>query len=333
MTTNSIAQKMKILVTGGAGYIGSITVKQLILQKHEVIIFDNLSTGDKKLINPHAKFIQGDIQNLQTLKDTFKNHTIDAVIHLAAVSSVHESTQNPQKYFKTNISGTQNILKAMNTFQCKLLIFSSTAAVFGNPIRLPINENHPTNPINPYGESKKEAENLIKKNKHIHSTILRYFNAAGADHEGQYGEIHEPESHLIPIILKSIQNQEEVKIFGADYNTPDGTCIRDYIHVEDIASAHVKALQKLITNKESNTFNLGSEKGHSVKEVIQTCFKITGIKSPVVTESRRTGDPPTLIASHTKAKKKLNWSPTKNLEDMVKDAWSFEKSIKTGKFS
>lgn len=322
---------MKILVVGGAGYIGSIAVKNLIQLNNEVIIFDNLSTGNKRLINKGAKFFRGDLLNFNEINQVFKNESIDAVMHFAAFSQVGESVNNPQKYFINNIFGSLNLFKAMMENSVKKIIFSSSAAVFGEPKTVPITEEAEKNPTSPYGITKVMIENILNaydKAYGLKSVCLRYFNAAGADSQGEFGEMHDPETHLIPLVLKTAKGEREaIKIFGTDYETGDGTCIRDYIHVEDLTNAHLLALDFLNKENKSEKFNLGSEKGYSVREIIEKCKETIGIDFRVEEVERRPGDPAKLIASSEKIKKKLGWKPTKNLDNIIKDAWEWEKKI------
>jgi UDP-glucose 4-epimerase len=322
---------MKILVTGGAGYIGSIAVKNLLAQNHEVVIFDNLSTGFERLINKKAKFVKGDLLHPEDLEVVFKNNTIDAVMHFAAFSLVGESVENPQKYFTNNVSGSHNLFEAMLASDVKKIIFSSTAAIFGEPTKIPIEENDPKNPTNPYGETKLEIENMLDAYSLSHglkSVCLRYFNAAGADPEGNFGEMHNPETHLIPLALKAAKgSRESIKINGTDYPTPDGTCIRDYIHVEDLIDAHLLSLDYLEKENNSERFNLGSENGYSVKEVIAKCQEITEIDFKIEETKRRAGDPTSLVASSQKIQKVLDWKAKYNLEDIIRDAWNWEQKI------
>ncbi|MFA5871124.1 MAG: UDP-glucose 4-epimerase GalE [Parcubacteria group bacterium] len=319
---------MKILVVGGAGYIGSIAVKNLLANNHEVVIFDNLSTGFERLINKNAEFIKGDLLNPRDLETVFKSNEIDVVMHFAAYSLVGESVENPQKYFTNNISGSLGLFRAMLASGVKKFIFSSTAAIFGEPEKVPIEENDPKNPTNPYGVSKLAIENILDAYDHAYglkSICLRYFNAAGADPEGNFGEMHNPETHLIPLALKAAKGTREgIQIYGTDYPTPDGTCVRDYIHVEDLIDAHILALDYLEKENKSERFNLGSENGYSVKEVIAKCQEITGIDFKVEETDRRPGDPPVLVASSQKIRKILGWKAKYSLKDIIRDAWAWE---------
>lgn len=323
-----------ILITGGAGYIGSHINKLLYNSGYDTIVVDNLSKGHEEAVK-WGKFINLDLANYNDLKNVFNQYDIDGVMHFSAFSSVAESVKEPEKYFKNNYDNTLNLLKVMKEFGVKKFIFSSTAALYGNPKEIPITENNDLIPINPYGESKLKVENILKKESdegNIRYVSLRYFNAAGADHDCEIGENHIPESHLIPLVLDAaIGVRDSISIFGDDYNTPDGTCVRDYIHVEDLAEAHLKALEYL--NDESNDsdiFNLGNGNGFSVKEVVNLCKDVTNIDFKVKMENRREGDPDILIADSTKAKKILNWDPKfSNLDDIVETAWNWHKKLKS----
>lgn len=327
-----------ILVTGGAGYIGSHTVISLLKSGYDVVIFDSLELGHKQIIESlnsiQAKgrvidFIQGDLKNIQDIKSVFFKYTdIFAVVHFAAYSQVGESVQNPQKYYYNNVFGTLNLLNAMLENNVKNIVFSSTAATYGNSIYTPIDENHPQIPINPYGKSKLMVENIMDdydKAYGLKSVRLRYFNVAGADSENCVGEWHEPETHLIPNILKStFSGGKTFEMYGTDYCTKDGTCIRDYINVEDLAKAHILSLKYLENGGETNFFNLGTQEGSSVKEVFSICEKVTQ-KSILVNEKpRRAGDPPILVASKSKAESVLGWCPEKTLEESIKTAYEWE---------
>lgn len=326
---------MSILVLGGAGYIGSHAVHKLIEQGYEVIVFDNLETGHKKAINSKAKFYKGDIRNREDLQYVFQNENIYGILHFAASSLVGESMSNPLKYYDNNVSGTQVVLETMQKFSINKIVFSSTAAVYGEAIKIPITEDCHTNPTNAYGETKLAMEKMMKWCSVAHNikfVSLRYFNVAGAMQEGIIGEAHEPETHLIPLILRvPLGLREDVKIFGNDYNTKDGTCVRDYIHVEDLIDAHILALKYLDNGGKSDIFNLGSSQGFSVKEIVDTSREITNFNIKAAISPRRLGDPPTLIASSEKAKKVLGWSPKKtSINEIIKDAWKWHKSHPNG---
>jgi len=304
---------MKIFIIGGAGYIGSHMVKIAHKAGHDVITLDNLSTGHQDAVL-YGKFEFCDVLNMAELDQLFKKHNPDAVMHFAAYSLVGESVIDPYKYYNNNVSGTLSLLKAMINNNCKKFIFSSTAAIFGNPEYIPIDENHPKNPINPYGKSKLMVEEILKDFESAYGlkyVSFRYFNAAGHDPEGELSERHDPETHLLPIIMQAAKGQRgSVSIFGNDYDTADGTCVRDYIHVNDLASAHLKGLDHLSQSESpSLEFNLGNGNGFSVKEVIQQVKDITGTDFVVMKEDRRDGDPSTLIASDTMAKEKLGLKP------------------------
>ncbi|GMR20912.1 MAG: UDP-glucose 4-epimerase GalE [Gammaproteobacteria bacterium] len=316
---------MKVLVCGGAGYIASHMCKMLARAGHDVLVFDNLSTGHREAVQ-WGEFIEGDLLNPGDLEQTFSSHQIDAVMHFSAKSLVGESVEKPALYYRNNVTGTLNLLDAMMAHQCKIFIFSSTAAVFGNPSYTPIDEAHVTVPINPYGQTKLMVEHILKDYDHAYglkNVSLRYFNAAGADNESDTGELHDPETHLIPnILLSLLVSGKSLCIFGEDYDTPDGTCVRDYIHVEDLCDAHMKALDYLDKGGNSDIFNLGNGNGFSVKEVIAAAEKITGQKITYTMEGRRVGDPPVLTASSEKARKILGWQPKHtDLNEIVASAW------------
>jgi UDP-glucose 4-epimerase len=329
-----------ILVTGGAGYIGSHNVVALLEEGFDVVIFDNLELGHIETVQTLKKiqtkgkvvdFVQGNLQNFDDINSVFKNFKIEAVVHFAAYSQVAESVKNPQKYYFNNVYGTLNLLKAMLDNDVKRIVFSSTAATYGEPEYVPIDEKHPQNPINTYGKTKLMIENILDdydKAYGLKSVRLRYFNVAGADSENRVGEWHEPETHLIPNILKStFSGGKTFQMFGQDYETKDGTCVRDYINVEDLACAHVLALRYLENGGETNFFNLGTTEGNSVKEVFNACEKVTGKEIPVEKMGRREGDPATLIADNTKAKTILKWSPKRTLTDSVSTAYCWEKKL------
>ncbi|MDX2227673.1 MAG: UDP-glucose 4-epimerase GalE [Verrucomicrobiae bacterium] len=313
---------MRIFVTGGAGYIGSICVEQLLNEGFEVTVFDNLSEGHRSAVDPRAAFIEGDFAERAQIFQALDQTRPDAVMHFAANALVGESMQNPSKYFRNNVASALNILDAMVASGVKKFIFSSTCATFGTPETVPIDESVPQRPVNPYGESKLMFEKILGWYDRIHGVrhvILRYFNAAGASET--FGEHHRIESHLIPNILKVALGQaENVSIFGTDYPTPDGTCIRDYIHILDLYQAHRLALDL----PESDSFNLGTGNGFSVREVVAACEKVTGRAIPVVEKPRRAGDPPRLIGASRKARTKLGWKPRfENVETIVDSAWKW----------
>ncbi|WP_338470713.1 UDP-glucose 4-epimerase GalE [Niallia sp. XMNu-256] len=316
-----------ILVVGGAGYIGSHLVKELVKDR-EVVVLDNLSTGHKWAIDEKAIFVQGDLGNESDLEKVFSTYPIKAVMHFAANSLVGESVVDPMKYYENNVSATLTLLKAMKKYGVENFIFSSTAATYGIPEVDIITEETPTHPINPYGRSKLMVEQVLAdyaKAYGLHYVVLRYFNAAGAFETAEIGEDHNPETHLIPIILQHLLGQREsIAVFGSDYPTPDGTCIRDYIHVTDLATAHILALEALLSGKkETATYNLGNGLGYSVKEVIETCEKVTGKKANAIMSDRREGDPAQLVASSDKIYRELGWKAQYNLEDIISSAWKW----------
>ena len=323
---------MKVLVLGGAGYIGSHTVYELIDDGQDVVIIDNLETGHIEAVHEKAKFYKGDIRDRAFLEDVFsKEKDIDAVIHFAANSLVGESMVNPLKYYDNNLCGTKVLLEALVAHGIDKVVFSSTAATYGEPERVPILESDKTEPTNTYGETKLSMEKMFKWTGKAHGlryVSLRYFNACGAHPNGKIGEAHNPETHLIPLILQVPNGQREaISIFGDDYDTIDGTCVRDYIHVLDLAQAHILAVKYLMAGNDSNIFNLGNGVGHTVKQVIDTARKVT--KDPIKVEMapRRAGDPATLIASSAKAKEVLGWKPEHDdLEEIIATAWNWHKN-------
>lgn len=326
---------MAVLILGGAGYIGSHCTYDFIERGLDVVIADNLQTGHIEAVHPKARFYKGDIRDKEFLDDLFKKEKIEAVVHFAASSLVGESMQDPLKYYDNNLYGTMVLLKSMVENNVKKIVFSSTAATYGEPESIPILETDKTEPTNPYGETKLAMEKMFKWANvayGINFVSLRYFNACGAHKSGQIGEDHDPESHLISIILQvANKKREHINIFGDDYNTPDGTCIRDYIHVTDLAQAHYLAIKFLEENNKSEIFNLGNGTGFSVKEVIETARKVTGDKIPEVISQRRAGDPARLIASSEKAKEVLGWRPQyTSLEEIIETAWLWHKNHPRG---
>jgi len=320
---------MKILVVGGAGYIGSICAELLLDQGHEIAVFDNLSEGHRRALDPRARFIEGALQDRKAIDSALAVARPEAVMHFAANALVAESMRDPSKYFRNNISSGLNLLDAMVAAHVERIVFSSTCAIFGLPERLPIDETSPTHPINPYGESKLAFEKILRWYDEIHGlrfVSLRYFNAAGAT--ANFGEDHRLETHLIPNVLKvAIGQKPHVEIFGADYETPDGTCIRDYIHIVDLARAHILALG----TARSELYNLGSGGGASVRDVIAACRKITGKKVDTVEKPRRPGDPPRLIASSEKIKRELGWQPQfQSLDAIIESAWKWHQKSARG---
>lgn len=329
---------MAILVTGGAGYVGSHCVKQLLEQGYDVVVLDNLSTGYKHFaLNPaegremsrFARLIEGNIADRSLLVDTIQTHRISAVMHFAASCYVGESVTDPQKYYANNIEGSLQVLSAMRECGINQFIFSSSCAVYGVPETLPLTEDHPLKPISPYGFTKRVVEEMLQDFSRAYGfkyVSFRYFNAAGADSNGTLGECHEPETHLIPLSLQvAARRRSEIGIYGTDYETPDGTCIRDYVHVNDIAQAHLLGLRYLESGGASQVFNLGSETGYSVREIISACERVTGVTIPVVKASRRIGDPSHLVASAHKVREMLGWQPLRSsLDEMIQSAWQWE---------
>ena len=326
---------MAILVLGGAGYIGSHTVYELVDYGEEVVIVDNLETGHVEAVHPKAKFYQGDIRNRAFIDRVFEENKIDAVIHFAANSLVGESMTNPLKYYDNNLCGTKVLLDSMVAHRIDKIVFSSTAATYGEPENIPILETDKTCPTNCYGETKLSMEKMFKWTGRSHGlryVSLRYFNACGAHESGRIGEAHAPETHLIPLILQVPNGKREaITIYGDDYPTPDGTCIRDYIHVTDLAMAHIQAVQYLRAGNPSNIFNLGNGVGFSVKEVIEAARAVTGHPIPAVIEGRRAGDPARLIASSEKAREVLGWNPQHDdLSKIIASAWKWHQGHPDG---
>ena len=322
---------MSILVLGGAGYIGSHTVYELIDRGEDVVVVDNLQTGFKAAVHPKARFYEGDIRDKAFLDDLFTKEKIDGVIHFAANSQVGESMKVPLKYYDNNLYGTMVLLESMVEHGIDKIVFSSTAATYGEPERIPILESDITEPTNTYGETKLSMEKMMKwvdMANGIKYVSLRYFNVAGAVEDGHIGEAHTTETHLIPIILQvPLGKRDHITVFGTDYPTADGTCIRDYVHVMDLADAHMKALNYLREGNESNIFNLGTGEGFSVKEMIDAAEKATGLKIKVEYGQRRAGDPARLIASSEKAQKILNWHPNySSMEEIIKTAWKWHQA-------
>ncbi len=322
-----------ILVTGGAGYIGSHVVKELLLQGHRPIVFDNLQTGHRKAITD-APLIEGDLSDQERTAEIFQANSIDAVIHFAGDCLVGESVQNPAKYFNNNVKSGLKLIEILEQFNVRKFVFSSSAAVYGEPKEVPISEEHPCAPTNPYGETKWIFEKILQAFSdagQLDFISLRYFNAAGADPEAGLGEDHSPETHLIPLVVKSALDGSSVPVYGTDYDTPDGTCIRDYIHVIDLARAHILALQKLEKGEKSAIYNLGNGNGYSVREVIKTVKKVTGRNVVSVDSPRRPGDPARLVASSEKMRKELAWNPEyPDLEMIVKTAWEWHRKHPRG---
>ncbi|WP_445491764.1 UDP-glucose 4-epimerase GalE [Niallia sp. 03133] len=316
-----------ILVVGGAGYVGSHLVRELI-EKEEVIVLDNLSTGFKSLVDLRATFVEGNLGDRKVLDKVFTTYPIKAVMHFAANSLVGESVVDPYKYYENNVAATLTLLKAMLDYNVKNFIFSSTAATYGIPHVDLIDETQPNAPINPYGQSKLMVEYILADLADAYGlnyVVLRYFNVAGAHASAEIGESHDPETHLIPIILQHLLGErDKISVFGTDYDTPDGTCIRDYIHATDLANAHILALEALLSeSKRTVTYNLGNGNGFSVKEVIDTCEKVTGRKANIEYADRRAGDPAKLVASSEKIQEELGWEPKFKLEEIISSAWKW----------
>ncbi|MCP4130478.1 MAG: UDP-glucose 4-epimerase GalE [bacterium] len=321
-------EKGAVLIVGGAGYIGSHLNKELS-KRHQTVVYDSLVYGYRDFVK-WGDFILGDLADTEQLRLVFEKYPIKAVMHFAAFTYVGESVNDPGKYYHNNVANTLNLLSVMREYNVDCFIFSSTAATFGNPVEIPISETHPQNPINPYGRSKLMIENILSDFSLAYGlkyTSLRYFNAAGADPEGEIGEKHDPETHLIPLVLDAaIGKRENIEVFGTDYNTPDGTGVRDYIHVTDLANAHILALEYLLNGGSSQVFNLGNGNGYSVKEVIDAARAITGKKITTVETDRREGDPGVLIAGAARAKELLGWKPEYgDIETIIETAWNWHK--------
>ena len=322
---------MRVLVAGGAGYIGSVTAAQLLQQKHSVVVYDNLDRGHRAAVPAGAEFVEADLGDYRTLVVTLKKHHIDTVMHFAAHSLVGESMEHPELYYENNVVVGKRILDAMRAAEVNYIVFSSTCATFGEPATLPITEDLPQLPTNPYGETKLAFERMLHWYHQVHGlnyTVLRYFNAAGAAHG--LGEDHDPESHIIPIVLQvALGQRQQVSIFGEDYPTPDGTCVRDYIHIVDLAQAHILAMEK--KRDTASHYNLGNGAGYSVKEVIETARRVTGHPIPATIGPRRPGDPPELVGSAAKIKRELGWQPQyPDLESIVRSAWDWHQKYPHG---
>lgn len=320
-----------ILIVGGAGYIGSHVNKVLNERGYETIILDNLSYGHEESVK-WGTLCKCDLANINEVDDIFTKYDINAVMHFSSFIDVGESVRNPEKYYNNNVVNTMNLLNVMLKHDVKKFIFSSTCATYGIPQKIPLTENHPQNPINPYGWTKLMVERILKDYDTAYglkSVILRYFNASGADESGIIGEWHNPETHLIPLILDAAMGKrEDIKIFGTDYDTPDGTCIRDYIHVTDLADAHILSLEYLNKNNQSNQFNLGNGQGFSVREVIESVKRVTGRNFNVTQTQRREGDPAILIGSSKKAKNTLGWDPQYvNIDKIIETAWNWHQKL------
>ena len=322
---------MKVLVTGGAGYIGSHTVKELIKKGYEVVVFDNFSTGRKELL-VGGELIKGDLLDKDVIQKALRRGNIGAVLHFASLIQVGESYSNPRKYYMHNVMSSLNLLEAMLEAKVKAFIFSSSAAVYGVPLQVPIPEDHPLNPVNPYGQTKVFVEKILEDYQRAYGLkfiSLRYFNAAGADPDGILGEMHDPETHLIPNLLLFLLGEKKgFDLYGTDFPTEDGTAVRDYIHVTDLARAHVLALQKLLESSRSEFINLGTNTGYSVLEIIQKTESITGKKIQYKEKPKRKGDVPVLLASNEKAEKMLGWKPPhSDIETIIQTAWNWHQKI------
>jgi len=321
---------MNVLVTGGAGYIGSVICDQLLADGHAVVVLDNLSKGHRDALAKEATLVEADLLDSPAVTDALKRNRVDAVIHMAASSLVGESMKEPIKYYRNNLWATLGLLEAMTFSGISKLVFSSTAAVYGNPEKQPIEEHDATTPTNPYGETKLAIEHALHWYSSAHAlqyVALRYFNAAGATEKR--GERHSPETHLIPLVLEAAEKRSSVAVFGNDYPTQDGTCVRDYIHVSDLARAHVLALQSLVDGGQSATFNLGCGQGYSVREVIDAAQRVTGQSIDVEVQPRRAGDPAVLVASSARIREALGWTPQfELLDDIVGSAWIWKRKFK-----
>ncbi len=316
-----------ILVVGGAGYIGSHVVKMLAAQGYNPVVYDNLSKGHREAVQGHP-FELGDLGDKTRLAEVFKKYGIEAVMHFAAFIEVGESVKEPSKYYHNNVAKVLNLLDAMHENAVRYFVFSSTAATFGEPIRPKIDETHPQKPINPYGNTKLMVEKMLEDFDTAYglkSVALRYFNASGADDSGEIGESHSPETHLIPLVLQAAAGKRPcISVFGTDYPTPDGTCVRDYVHVNDLARAHILALEKMTKENQSLRYNLGSGNGQSVAELIAQAKEVTGVDFKVEYKGRRAGDPAVLVADSAKATRELGWKPQYDLKQIIQTAWNWE---------
>ncbi|MFW6071709.1 MAG: UDP-glucose 4-epimerase GalE [Candidatus Bipolaricaulota bacterium] len=325
-----MSKKETVLVTGGAGYIGSHTVKQLLKRNYEVVVLDNLVSGHEEFVLAE-KFVEGDIGDRELVDETLRKYEPEAVMHFAAHCRVGESVRDPAKYYENNVVRALTLLDAVKDYRIDKFIFSSSAAIYGDPQEVPIKEEAPKEPENPYGRTKLTFERILEDYSEAYplsACSLRYFNAAGTDPEGELGEIHDPETHLIPVVLEAAAGERDyIEIFGTDYDTPDGTAIRDFIHVNDLARAHISALESLGGESESYlAYNLGTGRGHSVKEVIETCKEVTEVDIPVKEGERRPGDPPKLVADPQKGLRELNWEPEiEDLTPIVESSWNWTK--------
>jgi UDP-glucose 4-epimerase len=319
---------MKILVTGGAGYVGSACLRHLVAQGHEAVAYDNLAEGHPSAVGG-ARFVEGDIADTEKVTGVLQDMDAEAVMHFAAATYVGESVTNPEYHYRNNIAGTLSLLNAMRAAGVERMLFSSTCATYGNSPEVPMNEEAPQDPCSPYARTKLAVEWMIRDFSHAYGlgfTLLRYFNAAGASEDGRFGEYHNPETHLIPIVLQTLLGQREsVSVYGNDYPTPDGTCIRDYIHIDDLASAHLLAIEKT-TPRTQEVFNVGTGSGQSVMEIIDACEAVTGKKVPWEAAPRRPGDPPALVADPTKLRSRLGWEPRHTIRDTIATAWRWHES-------
>ena len=323
---------MQILVTGGAGYIGSHTVRELLIKRYKVVILDNLSRGHMESVPEIAIFEKADLLDIESLRSVFRKYNFDAVIHFAAFAYVGESVEKPEMYYQNNVVGSFNLINVANEFGIKKFVFSSTCSIYGNPKKVPISEEQLSAPINPYARTKLMIENILNDFDTSHGlkyVALRYFNASGDSDDGMIGESHDPEPHLIPLVLyAALGKKDKIKIYGDDYPTKDGTCVRDYIHVNDLADAHIRALEYLKSNNNSTIINIGTGEGYSVKEIIDMSKEITGINIKQEIIERRAGDPAVLIADNKKAKEVLGWTPKYDLRKTIQTAWNWHKNQK-----
>ena len=325
---------MKILVTGGAGYVGSHIVKKLIDNNYSVVVYDNLSEGHREAVDKKAVFVNADLCDIKKISSSIKKYRINAVIHMAAFALVEESMKNPEKYFTNNVDNGINLLEAMRSNNVNPIVFSSSSVVYGKKPKMPLPENSRLKPENPYGETKLAFEEILKKSDKsgIKSISLRYFNAAGAEPGGCIGEDHKPETHLIPNVLNVASGKKDsLNVYGTDYNTKDGTAVRDYIHVSDLAEAHILALEALFGGHKTDVYNLGNEKGYSVLDIIKMSEQVTGKKIPVETKPRRAGDAPVAVSDCTKIKKELKWKPKySDIKDIIGTAWNWHRNHPDG---
>ena len=317
------------MVTGGAGYIGSVIVRRLLQRGHEVAVYDDLFRGHREAVDPGAVLESGDVRDADRLAEALHAHGCEALVHMAALAEVGESVREPAWYHDVNVNGTASVIAAAHVAGVRRLVFSSTAAVYGEPDRVPIDEDDPLQPSNPYGACKLQGERLLGEARargDLAFTALRYFNACGAD--GPCGEDHDPESHLVPLALRAARDGGTLSVFGDDYPTPDGTCVRDYVHVADLADAHIAALEAL--PEVQGSFNLGTGAGDSVRTVLDTVRRVTGLHLRARVVERRAGDPPALVASNARASERLGWRPARSLEDAVRDAWAWMQQYPDG---